>query len=104
MMQRRVGKHEAKRLDAGRDRQRDDGIGSSFEQNNRAARRAKQLGFGFGYDAMLADQLNRSSHQSEGLILAVFSLSQALDRLPVQPVAGEMKSADAFDGDHRSCN
>ena len=51
---------------------------------------------------MLADQIKRRGHQGEGFIFAVFSLPQARDRFRVQGIAGEVKSADAFDSDYLS--
>src|SRR5215475_1886165 len=51
---------------------------------------------------MLFNHLNRTGHHCERLGLTTFSLPQSLNRAGVRRVAGEVESADAFDGENLS--
>jgi hypothetical protein len=49
---------------------------------------------------MAADNLQVTRHEGEGLAIAAFALAQGGDGLGVAGVAGQVKAANAFDGQY----
>ena len=74
-------------------------VNSSVEQHDGATLCVEQRLFRCADARVLSDYLDGLRHQSKRLIFPVLLPSQTLNRFGMKRIAGEMKPADAFDGD-----
>ena len=98
IMQRGIGQHHADEILTGSDLFADVRFGFAAQQNNRARARTQQPAFGFTDMTMRCHRRKVGHHQSKRFIDAQFAPAKFGYGIRAGRVAGEMKTAQAFDG------
>ena len=99
VMQRRVRQHYSKARVSRSNTGCNLRIASSLQEDDRPARILEQLALGWVDAAKALGGRDVTDHDGESFAAATFSGSQEIDGRFVRSVAGEMKTAEAFDGD-----
>ena len=99
MLQRRVRQENSQPWDSRRYRIGNAALRAPPRQDNRSRVCLEQCLFFAGQIADCARGIEIANHDRERLAIAVLAFAQAHDCGLVRRVHGEMKSADAFDGD-----
>ena len=102
MVQRRVGEHDAERIEVGGDvfaGSKRRGITSSLEEDNWFLAPDEQFAFGIIQLAKFSPSGQRVGHDRKRLVDAAFAAAEFGNGIRIRRVAGEVESAEAFDGE-----